>query len=124
MNIARFYAASIGGGMLLGDLGIIGGTGIVLKSIFGDAPEAAPPNVTNLSPKIQNQMTTRGWTKAEIQQTYETGVRTKVVDKTAGGQPATQYLDKATGKFIVVNDATGNVIQVSGPGFRPNPPAK
>jgi hypothetical protein len=38
--------------------------------------------------------------------------------------PPTQYLDKATGKFIVVNDATGNVIQVSGPGFRPNPPAR
>jgi hypothetical protein len=32
MNIAEFYAASVGGGIVLGDLGIIGGTAVALKA--------------------------------------------------------------------------------------------
>lgn len=35
----------------------------------------------------------------------------EVTDKTAGFTPATRYTDPATGKFIVVNNQTGNVIQ-------------
>lgn len=69
-------------------------------------------------------MVQRGWTREEIQRVYETGIPAQVPDKTAGFTPATQYVDPATGKFIVVNNETGRVIQVSGPGFRPNPPTR
>ena len=42
----------------------------------------------------------------------------------ASAPATTQYADPATGKFIVVNNSTGSVVQISGPGFRPNPPMK
>lgn len=75
------------------------------------------------SPKIVKQMANRGWTQGEVERVVATGEQTTVVDRTAGSTPATQYLDRASGKFVVINNATGNVVQVSGPGFLPNPPA-
>ena len=39
-------------------------------------------------------------------------------------RPAIRGGDTETGKFIVINSQTGNVIQVSKPGFRPNLPVK
>ena len=83
----------------------------------------ALPALNRLSPKIQAQMVARGWTRQEMLDVFEKGQPSRVVDRTVGGALATQYLDTATGRFIVVNDATGNVIQVSGAGFRPNPSA-
>ena len=83
-----------------------------------------PPELENLSIKIQKQMVKRGWTPQEIDRVYREGVPSQVVDRTAGFTPATQYVDPETGKFIVINSQTGNVIQVSKPGFRPNLPVK
>jgi RHS repeat-associated protein len=89
------------------------------------SPRPSPPPVLeHLSQHIQNRMAQRGWTPQEITRVYREGVPSQVPDKTAGFTPATQYVDPATGKFIVVNNATGNVVQVSGPGFRPNPPLR
>ncbi|MGH9407351.1 MAG: RHS repeat-associated core domain-containing protein, partial [Terriglobia bacterium] len=105
--------------------------GAALEGVGGAEEETAAameakagPALGRLSPKIQNQMATRGWTRQDILDVFEKGEQTQVVDRTAGGAPATQYLDPETGQFIVVNDKTGNVIQVSGPGFRPNPPVR
>ncbi|MGH7868677.1 MAG: colicin E5-related ribonuclease [Candidatus Dormibacteraceae bacterium] len=79
------------------------------------------PALNRLSPKIQNDMAARGWTRQDILEVFEKGQPSGVVDRTAGFTPATQYLDPATGRFIVVNDTTGSVIQVSRAGFKPNP---
>ena len=82
------------------------------------AAKAAAVDVDNLSSKILRQMTTRGWTKQEILDTVKGGKVFAVVNKATGG-PATEYV-ATSGKFVVVDDATKQVIQVSGPGFLPN----
>jgi RHS repeat-associated protein len=99
--------------------------GKLFGSILGkgaeDAAETAAkivPDVDNLSNKIVRQMVTRGWTKQEILDTVNAGKAFPVVNKATGGA-ATEYVG-ASGKFVVVDNATRQVIQVSGPGFLPN----
>ncbi|MGH9396160.1 MAG: colicin E5-related ribonuclease [Terriglobia bacterium] len=46
--------------------------------------------------------------------------RFPAVDRTTGGAPATRYVNPATGKYVVINDTTGQVIQVSKPGYVPH----
>jgi RHS repeat-associated protein len=127
-GIEGLFIMGPGMGMLEGTLpevGLAGGLGLGASAREGagtGARPSAPPNLAKLSPKIENDMAERGWTQQDIQNVYQNGSTSTAIDRTAGGQPATQYLDPATGKFIVVNNTTGNVIQVSGPGFRPNPP--
>lgn len=83
------------------------------------APGRTPPDVNNLSPKIVRQMGTRGWTKDEILETVRNGEPHDVTNKATGG-PATEYVNPANGKFVVIDNATNQVLQVSGPGFSPN----
>lgn len=100
--------------------------GKILGSILGkgaeDVAETAAkqivPDVDNLSNKIVRQMVSRGWTKQEIFDTVKAGKAFPAVNKATGGA-ATEYVS-ASGKFVVVDNATKQVIQVSGPGFLPN----
>jgi Colicin E5 ribonuclease domain len=95
--------------------------GSILGKGAGDAAETAAkivPEVDNLSNKIVRQMVTRGWTKQEILDTVNAGKTFPVVNKATGGA-ATEYVS-ASGKFVVVDNATRQVIQVSDPGFLPN----
>jgi RHS repeat-associated protein len=99
--------------------------GKLFGSILGKSAEEAAetaakivPDVDNLSNKIVRQMVTRGWTKQEILDTVNAGKAFPVVNKATGGA-ATEYVG-ASGKFVVVDNATRQVIQVSGPGFLPN----
>jgi hypothetical protein len=43
----------------------------------------------------------------------------EVTTKATGG-PATEYVNPSNGRFVVVDNATKEVIQVSGPGHLPN----
>jgi hypothetical protein len=79
---------------------------------------AAAVDVENLSNKIVRQMVSRGWTKQEILDTVQSGKAFDVTNKATGG-PATEYVG-SSGKFVVVDNATKQVLQVSGPGFSPN----
>jgi RHS repeat-associated protein len=66
------------------------------------------------SPKIQSQMTQRGWTSDTIQEARQTqGIPT--IGKLG---PATRYVHPGTGQSIVVDDKTGEVFHVGGPGFK------
>lgn len=80
------------------------------------------PDVDNLSTKILNSMNkpNRMWTKEQILEAYEHGEAFPAIDMTAGGAPATRFVHPTTGKFVVINNATGNVIQVGGEGFIPS----
>ncbi|MFO0508674.1 MAG: RHS repeat-associated core domain-containing protein, partial [bacterium] len=80
---------------------------------------AAAVDVANLSNKIVRQMAARGWTAQEIVETVQSGKAYNVINKATGG-PATEYVNSATGKFVVVDNTTKQVLQVSGPGFLPN----
>jgi RHS repeat-associated protein len=101
---------------------LLGGvyTGIAVGEMAKGVNSAV--DLDNLSNKIANQMVERGWTKDDIldtiRQAQEGGTTYPVPDNYTGGA-ATEYVG-ADGKFVVVNNASGNVIQVSGPGFRPN----
>jgi hypothetical protein len=64
-------------------------------------------------------MARRGWTADEITQTVQSGTAHAVTNKATGGA-ATEFINPANGKFVVVDNATRQVLQVSGPGFSPN----
>jgi len=104
------------------------GMGIVAGRLIGAAAEAwlasraagtAAVDVANLSNKIVRQMASRGWTTEEIVETVQNGRAYGVVNKATGGA-ATEYVNAATGKFVVVDNATNQVIQVSRSGMLPN----
>lgn len=71
------------------------------------------------APKIQKQMDPRGWTNESIQNTINNPARTVVTrdtrwkpDGTKMDDPATGYIN-ADGSYIVRNDVTGDIVQIS-----------
>ena len=81
----------------------------------------AAPDLENLSPKIERQMAERGWTPEQIQEAYENGEQFSATNRLGGPgafTPATRYVNPETGQSVVIDDATGEIIQVGGAGFR------
>jgi RHS repeat-associated protein len=70
-----------------------------------------------LSPKIQGQLIKRGWTAEAIDQAVQSGKQVRAVNK-ATGNPATRFIHPKTGQSVVIDDVTGQVIHVGGPGFK------
>ena len=63
--------------------------------------------------KLRKQMMKRGWTEQQVREALTTsGIR-------ASGKlgPATRYVHPASGKSVVVDDATGEIFHVGGEGF-------
>ena len=104
-------------------IGLISGPKLIqlgLKGAAEAANAAAAVDVANLSNKIVRQMAMRGWTSAqEIVETIQKGQGYPAVNKATGGA-ATEWVNQATGKFVVVDNTTNQVIQVSRPGMLPN----
>lgn len=73
-----------------------------------------------LSPKIQGQLAKRGWTTEAIDEAVQSGKQVRAVNK-ATGNPATRYIHPNTGQSVVIDDVTGQVIHVGGPGFKYGP---
>lgn len=73
-----------------------------------------------LSPKIQGQLAQRGWTTDAIDEAVQSGKQVRAVNK-ATGDPATRYIHPNTGQSVVIDDTTGQVIHVGGPGFKYGP---
>jgi uncharacterized iron-regulated membrane protein len=84
-----------------------------------EQPDKAPPDLDNLTPKIKDQMGTRGWTREQIEQAVQDGEATPATDRTTKPwSRATRYVHPETGRSVTVNDETGKVIQVGGDGFK------
>ena len=66
--------------------------------------------------KLARQMAARGWTQDQIDEAVAAGASVAVVNRETGG-PATRYIHPATGRSVVVDDATGEVIHVGGDGY-------
>jgi hypothetical protein len=67
-----------------------------------------------VSSKIAGQVPTRGWTPGLINDTFANPVATHSVwDLTGGTQQAATAYVRADGSYIVVNDATKAIVQVS-----------
>ncbi len=103
-------------GIGLGRLAAAGVEAVMAGRAAKAAEEAV--DINNLSNKITRQMT-RGWTKQEILDTVREGDAYAVTNKATGG-PATEYVSRSTGKFVVIDNNTGQVLQVSKAGYAPN----
>ena len=109
-----------------GDWGNAALSGVGIVPIFGDILKWLGKSLRigstafSISPKIAGQMTTRGWTQEAIEEAMKAGVQVKAVNK-ANGNPATRYVHPTTGQSVVVDNVTGEVIQVGAPGFRFGP---
>lgn len=66
--------------------------------------------------KINRQMITRGWTPQDIDDAVKNGQRIDAINK-ANGDPATRYVNPQTGKSVVIDEITNEVIQVGGQDF-------
>jgi hypothetical protein len=70
------------------------------------------PDLGNLSPKIQLQMGSRGWTPDLIDEAVLQGRGYSAVNKLGGANtPATRYVHPRTGQSVVIDNASGEVIQ-------------
>ncbi|WP_188312004.1 colicin E5-related ribonuclease [Salinarimonas soli] len=67
--------------------------------------------------KLRSQMLKRGWTAAQIEEAVAHGRRHAARNAATGG-PATRYIHPTTGRSVVIDDATGEVIHVGGDGFQ------
>jgi len=61
-------------------------------------------------------MRARGWTDAQIREAREHGGRQPSVNRETG-QAATRYIHPGTGRSVVIEDVSGDVIHVGGDGF-------
>ena len=100
--IAMANAASGGGG---------GGQSCPLKTW--------KPGHNHSDQQWDNRYKKGGWTDQQISETLNTGQPTPAPNLVNPGNPATTYLNPATGKWIVYDEATGEVLQVSAPGYVP-----
>lgn len=66
--------------------------------------------------RLIRQMQARGWTKADIRTAREHGERRRAVNRETGAT-ATRYIHPETGRSVVIEDVSGDVIHVGGDGF-------
>lgn len=65
----------------------------------------------------QNKMAQRGWTAQQISEAIQNGQQFPAVNNVNAGNAATRYVHAATGRSVVVDEVTGEVIHVGGDGF-------
>ena len=73
-------------------------------------PDKTPAGY-KLSNKIQRQMRGRGWSVEQIDEAAQLGSRIDATNKATLG-PATRYVNPKTGLSVVIDDLTGEVLQV------------
>jgi len=66
--------------------------------------------------KLLRQMAARGWTVDLVEEAKTGGRSHPAVNRETGG-PATRYVHPRTGRSVVIDDTTGEVIHVGGDGF-------
>jgi hypothetical protein len=72
----------------------------------------------NHSPKQwQDRMQKRGWTPAQITEPIQTGQRYSAPNLVNPGHSATRYVHLLTGRSVVVDDVSNEVIHVGGDDF-------
>lgn len=65
----------------------------------------------------QDKMQQRGWTPDQITEAIQNGQRLPATNKVNPAHPATRYIHPTTGRSVVIDDATREVIHVGGDGF-------
>lgn len=75
---------------------------------------------TKIGLKVGGQMERRGWTDEMIHEAVKSGKQVKAMNR-ATGNPATRYIHPGTGQSVVIDNVTGEVIHIGGPGFQYGP---
>lgn len=68
--------------------------------------------------KFQNQMQKRGWTPEQIDEAMSGGKKFPAQNNVNPGNTATRYVHPETGRSVVVDDVTKEVLHVGGDGFK------
>ena len=85
----------------------------------GCPPEDPRKFSRNKSPgKWANQMLRRGWTPQQIEDAIQNGQRFPAENLINPANGATRYVSPETGQSVVIDNVTGEVIHVGGPGFQ------
>lgn len=66
--------------------------------------------------RLARQMAARGWTLEQIEEARDHGERQPAVNHETG-RAATRYIHPETGRSVVIEDVSGDVIHVGGDGF-------
>ena len=69
----------------------------------------------------ENQMTQRGWTKEQITEALQSGESFSAVNNINPGNSATRYVHPTTGRSVVIDDFTHEIIHIGGDGFLSEP---
>ncbi len=76
-----------------------------------NSPKLLGPG-TNFTDKINKQLPQRGWTQTRVQSVIDSPYHTSPAVNKANLNPATAFFD-SNGSYIVRDNVTGNVLQVS-----------
>lgn len=74
------------------------------------------------APKWARQMKQRGWTVAQIDEAIGHGQQYPAPNNVNPANGATRFVNPTTGRYLVLDDATGEILQLGGDGFVPNQP--
>ncbi len=64
-----------------------------------------------------DRMQKRGWTPVQITEAIQDGQSSPALNQINSGHSATRYVHPTTGRSVVVDDITSEVIHVGGDGF-------
>jgi hypothetical protein len=70
------------------------------------------------TPKWRTLLERRGWSEDQIREAIDNGERYPAQNNVNRGNTATRYVHRQTGKSVVVDDLTGEILHVGGAGFR------
>lgn len=68
--------------------------------------------------KWANRMESRGWTEDQITEAIKLGKQYKAPNNVTPGNTATRYVHPQTGRSVVIDDITKEVIHIGGDGFK------
>lgn len=93
----------------------VGHAGILVHSSGGQPSWRLGGN--HSAQEWQNRMARRGWTAQQISEAIQNGQQFPAANNVNPGSAATRYVHPTTGRSVVVDNATGEVIHVGGDGF-------
>ena len=76
------------------------------------------PGSFKSSQKWTNQFINRGWTKEQVTETIKTGKNYQQINRIHPKNGATRFQNKETGKSVVIDNKTYELLQVGGEGFK------
>ncbi|MBM4164689.1 MAG: hypothetical protein FJ222_09665, partial [Lentisphaerae bacterium] len=116
------YAGGQGMATMFMSGAIMFGTGVAINGVtkvVGNMAAKRPvwkPGTHKSLQKLENQMQQRGWTSQQIDEAMSGGKQFTAPNKVNSGNTATRYVHPETGRSVVVDDVTSEVLHC----YRPN----